>query len=65
MKLISMLARGGMDDECLVSTDSLNLLHAEAVPLQPSPSLGGAKIHIQSVTFDFHHRIQPPARFAR
>jgi hypothetical protein len=59
MKLVSVLARGGVDDDCSISTIAVNLSHAEAMPLQPSSGLRSTQIHIQPVTFDVHDHTHP------
>ena len=54
-----MLARGGVDNDCLISTIAVDFPHAEAMPLQPPSSLRSTQIHMQSVAFNFCHDIQP------
>ena len=53
-----MLARGRVNDDCLISTRTVDFFHAEAVALQPTFGLRGTQIHIQPVAFEFLHRIQ-------
>jgi hypothetical protein len=33
MKIVSVLARGSVDDDCFISTIAVDLSHAEAMPL--------------------------------
>ncbi len=46
MKLVAVLARGGVNDNSLIATIAMDLFHAEAMPLQPSSGLTGAQIHV-------------------
>jgi len=55
MKLVSMLARGRVDDDRLISPVAVDFLHAKAMPLQPPLCLRGAQIYVQTVTFEFIH----------
>jgi len=58
VEFVSMLARGGVDDDSFISTIGTDFSHATTMTPEPSSGLRGIQIDVQTVAFDVRRHPQ-------